>query len=70
MKPGLTYQKLVSLNKISPVTEKTHLIQKAQWLGIAHVVITTSGRKMVRESDTIIIEAISKFHAELNKKCQ
>ena len=26
MKPGVTCQKLVSLNKISPVTEKTHLI--------------------------------------------
>ena len=28
MKPGVTCQKLVSLNKISPVTEKTHLIHR------------------------------------------
>ena len=27
MKPGVTCQKLVSLNKISPVTEKTNLFQ-------------------------------------------
>ena len=29
MKPGVTCQKLASLNKISPVTEKTHLLQRS-----------------------------------------
>ena len=30
MKPGVTCQKLVSLNKISPVIEKTHLFIEKQ----------------------------------------